>query len=195
MKKIVFIISIFLSTVTLSAQDFIGASWDISTGLSDTYSYIKGTSLRGITFLDIRSFLRSDISVGGSLGLNTFNKSLSGSFRDGSATITGKQLRYINSLPLMANFHYYIDDDKQDVTVYAGTGIGTYIVEQRTDMGLYTAGSGFKWHFGFQPQVGVLIPVLNKFHMNLAFKYHHAFRRSDRDGVNYVSVSLGIARW
>ena len=195
MKRIVFIISVFLSTLTLSAQDFVGVSWDMSTGLSDTYNYISRPSLRGFTFFDMRSFLRTDISVGGSFGLNTFHNSLTGSFTDESATITGKQLRYINSLPLMANFHYYIDEDREDITFYVGSGIGTYILEQRTDMGLYTSGSGFKWHFGFQPQLGMLIPVSDRYQFHLAFKYHHAFKRSDWDGVNYLALSLGIARW
>ena len=195
MKKIFLIIVLVAGISSLSHAQFYSASWDISFGAGETNDYISKPSFRGVTFIDARKFINPQFSVGGLFSWNVFYNSEVGTFTEGTKSVSGKQYRYINSFPIMATTHYYFDDNPDDISFYVGTGVGTIIAEKRTDMGLFTSGDGNKWHFGVQPQIGVLYPLTPNIDAHLVFKYNHAFKAGDYDQIQYFSMSVGLVWW
>ncbi len=193
MKNYIVILLFGLMPITMYSQGFFSTSYDMSYGLGATNSYISQPSFRGITFIDSRSFITDNISIGGSVSWHVFYKEESGSFTEGTTTITGNQYRYINAFPIMFTSHYYFGDGST-TTFYAGTGIGVVSFEKRTDMGLYTDGDA-KWHFGIVPQVGVLIPISTSVDIHACLKYHQTFKAGDFGADQYLTLSLGFAWW
>ena len=195
MKKILLIITMVVGVASLSQAQFYSASWDVSFATGETNNYISKPSFRGVTFVDARKFINPQLSVGGLFSWNVFYDNPNGTFTKDNKTVTGQQYRYINSFPLMVTTHYYFDEDPDDISFYIGGGVGTIIAEKRTDMGLFTSGDGNKWHFGVQPQIGVLYPLSRNIDAHLAFKYNHAFKAGDHDKIQYFSMSVGLVWW
>lgn len=193
MKKLIIIGTLALLPFLSYGQGMFSMSYDMSFGVGSTANYISAPSFRGVTFIDARSFISSRVSIGGSFAWNVFYEDLNGTFEYDNVTATGSQYRYINSFPILATTHYYFGEPG-DINYYIGTGIGTYSIEQRTDMGLFTHGRN-KWHFGIQPQVGVLIPVGTMVDLHAQLKYNQTFKAGDYDAHQYFTFSLGLAWW
>ncbi len=97
--------------------------------------------------------------MGGLFTWSTFYEKLGGaSYTDGSTTLTGTQYRYINAFPMQVTAHYYTSDDPYETRAYLGGGIGAYKINNRINIGTYAIEDNY-WHFGFSPEVGVLIPI------------------------------------
>lgn len=176
------------------AQGIYSMTYDMSYGIGNTGDYISNASFRGATLIDGRGFVTDDISLGGSFSWHVFYDDLPvGEHVDGNTTLTGKQYRYINSFPVMMTGHYYFGDGSA-TTYYVGTGIGAVSYEERTEMGLYYSGNA-KWHFGINPQIGILIPMSPTVDFHLSLKYHQTFKASDYDANQYLTFSVGFAWW
>lgn len=171
-------------------------SWPISMGIGATNEYIAETSFRGFA-IDGRSFLTDNISVGGAWSWEVFDEIK----RDLPPTevvidgatghVTGTQYRYLNTIPIFVNSHYYTGQNG-GVRAYVGAGIGTVYVDQRTDIGLVTVQTK-KWRFGVQPEVGVFIPFgLTGTGVNLSAKYRYATSAGDSEAVNMFSFGIGF---
>ncbi len=193
MKNLLIILVLVLIPFSGFSQGFFSATYDMSYALGSTNEHINQPSFRGVTFIDSRSFISDNVSLGGSVSWHVFYKEESGSYEEGVTTITGKQFRYINSFPIMFTSHYYFGDGSA-TTFYAGAGVGVVSFEKCTDMGLYTDGDA-KWHFGITPQVGVLIPINALVDIHVILKYNQIFKAGDYDANQYLTLSLGFAWW
>lgn len=192
MNKYLIILLFPLLPLAANAQTIYSATWDTSLGTGTTSDYIGAFSGRGVTFLDIRSFVSSNVSIGGSIGLHALYEEVSGSFVNQNRTTTGTQKRYINSLPIMFNSHYYFGEDDGSITPYIGLGIGTYVVDQRTDVGLFRVEDN-GWLFGLAPEVGLLLPIAGDKALILKAKYNYAFESSSFGPYEYLNFGVGFA--
>ncbi len=193
LKKYITIIAV-VSFVAFNAQ---AQEWDWATSINysfglptaDLKDFTDNTSFRGIIF-EAKNFRSEQLSIGFSLGWQVFKDRLEGTFSQEGQDITGTQVRYVNTLPIMVTGHYHLGDPG-GVRPYVGAGVGTVHSLQRTDVGLFTV-SNNNWHFGFYPEVGVFIPVSFDMGINLAAKYNYAIGTSDSFDYSYLALSLGF---
>ena len=151
-------------------------NWDMNKGLGETGDFVDKFSVRGAS-VDGRFFINENITVGGFLGWSTLYDKLydlppiTADLGDGvTADISGTQMRYLNTFPVLINAHYFMGDNGS-IRPYAGIGIGTVYTEQRVDLGFH-AFIAEKWGFAVQPEIGVFIPIgLNGPGVNLAARY------------------------
>ncbi len=92
--------------------------------------------------------------------------------------MSGTQIRYINSIPLMLNAHYYIGGKRDQLRPYLGVNVGTYYITQRLDMGVYTLQND-NWHFGIAPEFGFLAEVSRGTYLTASGRYNYAFDSGD----------------
>jgi len=192
---------IFLFSAISFAQEFISDfTWNFGFPNSNTKEYISNNSYRGLS-IEGRRFIDKNISAGLFFGWNIFDQRLNEPINiDGEGyggTISGTQLRYINSFPLMANIHYYVGKRK-DVRFYLGAGAGVYYILQRLDLGVWRIDND-NWHFGLAPEAGILIPLDSQSHILVNLKYNYAFDSGtaiggDEDNsYSYWGVNFGFA--
>ncbi len=171
-------------------------SWPISMGIGSTNEYIAKTSFRGISITGA-SFITDNISIGGEWSWEVFDEIKRDLppreiTTDGvSGNISGTEYRYLNTIPIFVNAHYYLGENGA-FRPYAGLGIGTVYVDQRTDIGFVSIQSK-TWRFGVQPEVGVFIPMgLSGVGVSLKAKYRYATQVSEAEAVNMFSFGIGF---
>lgn len=172
-----------------SAQSMHGMTYNTGLTMGDANDYISAYSWRGVGF-EGRYFQNSNLTIGWSFGWNTFYEGLDGSFENGTTTLTGKQYRYINTMPIHITTHYYFGEDG-DVQPYIGAGVGTSWIEKRTDMGLYSSNVN-KWHFSFAPEVGVIFPASVSSNFYISAKYNYAVKTSETMSYSYLGINVGF---
>ncbi len=171
-------------------------SWPISMGIGSTNEYIEKTSFRGISITGA-SFLTDNISIGGEWSWEVFDEIKRDLppreiTTDGvTGNISGTEYRYLNTIPIFVNSHYYIGENGA-LRPFVGMGIGTVYVDQRTDIGFVSIQSQ-TWRFGVQPEVGVFIPMgLSGVGVSLKAKYRYATKTSDVEALNMFSFGIGF---
>jgi len=191
-RYLISLVIILPLTANLNAQ-----AWDWATSLNysfglptgDLKEFIDNSSARGIVF-EARSFQSDQFSIGFSVGWQVFKDRLEGTFSEDGVDVTGTQVRYVNTLPLMVIGHYYLGST-DGVRPYLGAGLGTVHSLNRTDLGLFSD-SNNNWHFGFYPEAGLYIPLSFDMGLNLSAKYNYALGTSDSIDYSYLGLSLGF---
>jgi len=200
MKFKIFILAILFLSISVSAQSFLGAiSYSTALGMGNTSDYIGNYSYKGFQF-EGRTFTNRNFTFGGTFGWNIFDTKSSDLIHlegdDKSSDISGTQARYINSFPLMLNGHYYFMKRRDPVRPFIGLNIGMYYITQRFQLGIFQKEIN-NWHFGFAPEVGLLIPVGSISIMANA-KYNYALSAGKPLGggtdnsQTYMSFNIGI---
>lgn len=200
LKYLVTIIILF--SISIFAQESISDfTWNIGFPGSKMHDYISDNSFKGFG-IEFRRFVNKESSVGLLLGWNIFDKRVDEPIRidqEGfGGTVSGTQIRYINSFPILANFHYYFGKRKE-FRFYVGANAGVYYILQRLDLGVWRIDSD-NWHLGLAPEVGFLLP-LGDSGSNLIVngKYNHAFDAGTGIGgiednyYAYWSLNVGVA--
>ncbi len=200
MKIKFLIIALLFTSISLSAQQFMGVlSYSTAIGNGNTGDFISDFSYKGFQF-EGRTFTNRNWTFGGTFGWNIFDTKSSKliHLEDGNnvSDIQGTQVRYINSFPMMLNGHYYFFKRKSPVRPFMGMNIGLYYITQRFQLGVYEKESS-NWHFGFAPEVGLLIPVGDVAIMANA-KYNYALTTGKPLGSgtdnsqSYISFNIGL---
>jgi outer membrane protein len=190
MKKIAITAFAFLFACGVQAQGLFGVSYDVSLGMGEQSDFVGPASFRGVT-LEGRWFLNQSTSLGISAAWHVFYEDAGEeSFADGTVTATGRQYRYINTLPLLLNGHYYTGVEG-DTRFYFGGGIGLSSIDQRTDIGLYQIDHSH-WHFTVAPEVGVMVPLSYFNSLLIAAKYHYSPKADDSIDFSYLSLRVGF---
>lgn len=178
-----------ISTVGFS-QTHLTLSYTMSFSTGETNDFINKASFRGVS-LDGRRFLNDNISLGGYTNWTTFYKEMpDASYTDGTITLSGVQYRYINSMPILFNAHYFTGSPDEGIRLYGGVGVGTYYINQRTDMGIWTTSTN-KWHFGFAPEIGILVPTGSGPVINVSAKWNYALKAGDSMDYSWFGLNLG----
>jgi outer membrane protein len=202
MKKIanaLVIIAVFVSTASFAQQSFWSFNYHMSFGMGEQSDYIADASFRGWG-ADGRAFLTQNISVGGSFSWEVFDQiyrdlpphQLTDIVDGVAGAVSGVQYRYINTLPILANAHYYLGQDGA-VRPYFGLGIGTAYTEQKTEIGLIAITAN-GWGFAVQPEVGVMIPFgLTGVGANVSGKFRYTTKAGDTTiPISFFTLGIGI---
>ena len=167
-------------------------NFPIGFGMGDTKDFIDKTSFRGFG-IEYGKFLADDkVSVGFQTNFQTFYKELpKATYPISNGAITGKQYRYITTVPLLASGLFYPLGQESVIVPHVGLGLGTYYIDKKTDMGMMRDQSK-TWHFGVAPQLGVSIPLNYKTNFNINAQYNTAVKTKNHDSENWLTLSFGF---
>ena len=184
MKWLYSSILILIITASVSAQSLGSLTYNMSIPTDKLSDYIDKTSFKGFG-LEGRWFSNKNISFGLSFAWTVFDQRVGDPIqivKDGvSATVSGTQVRVVNSIPILATFHFYTGRRRDGFRVYFGVGAGTYYIMQRLEIGLVAFESN-NWHLGVAPEGGVLLSFSREFTMIANVKYNYAFSAGESLG-------------
>ena len=189
--KILSVLLFIAIGANMTAQNKTNIYYTMGMPMGNTNDYIDKTSFRGMGF-EYQYLLSDNFALGGVLQWSTFYKSLpKDTYPINNGAITGYQYRYINTVPMYVTGTYYLASDDAKIRPYLGLGVGTYWLEKRTDMGLYTDIYN-SWHFGLIPKAGILIPVSYSTSFYIGLDYNMAFKNNDMDTQSWLGISIGL---
>jgi outer membrane protein len=175
---------------------FSSATYQVSVPMGDTKEYTDNISWRGFG-LDFRYSLDKSSSVGFVLGWNVFHERTTQSADvelENPGTITGTQDRYLNSFPIMMNYHYYFGK-RGGVRTFVGLSAGGYIMLQRFGIGV-TSFQNDRWEWGVAPELGIAIPYDFDGGFLISGKYNYAFTGESVFGSDinhsYLTINVGF---
>lgn len=193
MKKLIYIAAFLFVWVTnpLSAQTNTALTYSMGFATGDLSDFISKTSFRGVT-LDFRSMTRPDLGIGFSLGWNTFYESKDyDTYTVGTESLSGKQYRYSNHVPMLVSFDYYLKPGEK-VSPFFGIGTGVVYTRRNTDMNLYTLKQE-AWNFAFQPQIGVQLNNSITSATTIMLKYYYGLKAGDLvEPQSYLALNVGF---
>lgn len=198
MKKILIIIAVFVSTASFAQRAFWSVNYNMSFAVGEQVDYIGDPSYRGWG-IDGRGFLTQNMSIGGSFSWEVFDQiyrnlppaNLENEAGNINGTITGTHYRFINTLPILVNAHYYLGSNGA-MRPYFGLSIGTSWVEQRTDIGLVSLQSD-GWGFAVQPEFGLMLPFgLTGTGLNISGKFRYTTKTSDTIPISFFTLGIGL---
>jgi len=199
MKWLYTSILILIITTSVSAQSLGSITYNVSIPTGNLNDYIDEVSWRGFG-IEGRWFQNRNLSFGLSFAWTVFNQRVSDPIQivqNGvSATVTGTQVRVVNSLPILATAHFYTGKRRDQYRFYFGTGVGMYYIKQRLEIGL-VAFETDNWHFGLAPEAGVLISLNRDLTMIVNGKYNYAFSSGEALGggdnqIDYWGINIGF---
>jgi hypothetical protein len=154
-----------LSVLVIVAGGAAQAQYNNMTSLSynfmlptgSTKDFLSEVGWRGLTF-EARRFVGRQFSVGLNFGWHVFSEKTTDPIEITNGTISGTQIREMNTFPLMATAHYYFSKDREEIRPYLGTGVGMTYIDERWNLGVYSLNS-YNWHFTLAPEIGAIIPL------------------------------------
>jgi opacity protein-like surface antigen len=158
--------------------------------LSNTKTFTDEVAWRGIGF-DVKRAVKPNVAVGLSFGWQVFSQQTDQVVSAFGVDISGDQFRYINSFPILANVSYFLGKEG-GARPYVSANVGTYVMEHRLDIGLYTIHET-NWHFGFAPEAGIAFPLRQNLAGVLSGRYNYALSAGSTDDQSYVSIGVGLA--
>jgi hypothetical protein len=92
----------------------------------------------------------------------------------------------------MASIHRYLGAPR-GTRPYIGLSAGPQAIERRVEVGLYQINDN-NWHFGFAPEIGVILPFDRYMKGMVNVKYNHAFAAGEfGQSYQYFTFNIGIA--
>ncbi|MBK7651188.1 MAG: outer membrane beta-barrel protein [Flammeovirgaceae bacterium] len=192
MKKTILILLCSLSLGTLYAQSNVTFNYSIGFPSGDLSDFTKQVSFRGATF-DFRKMVNPNIGVGFSLGWNVFYEELaSDTYTVDNVSLSGKQYRYSNHIPMMINPTYYLKRG-ETINPYVSLGIGTMYTRRNTDMNLYTVEQE-AWNFLLQPEIGMQYMLSDMNAINLSGKFNYGFKAGNEltAAQSFFTLNIGF---
>jgi len=156
----------------------------------DLGDFIAQPSWRGFN-VEILKMMSEKVGVGGSFSWNVFYEAKDyDTYTKGTASLSGKQYRYSNNLPMSLNVNYYMNPG-QKVNSFVGLGTGVMYTRRNTDMNIYTIEQE-AWNFLLQPQLGIEISNDFSSSFTIVAKYFYGFAAQDFDKAqSYISLNVG----
>ena len=200
MKWLYSSILILIITASVSAQSLGSMTYNMSFPTDNLSDFIDKTSFKGFG-LEGRWFQSRNFSFGLSFAWTVFDQRVGDPIQivqDGvNGTVSGTQIRVVNSLPILATAHYYTGKRRDQFRLYFGAGVGTYYITQRLEIGLVAFESN-NWHLGVAPEAGVLLSFSREFTMIANVKYNYAFSAGEALGggddntYEYWGINVGF---
>lgn len=192
MKLLISIAAFVLCSMCANAQGGnITVSYPIAFPMGDLNDYISKTSFRGINF-EFNRQIKPLVSVGLEVGWNVFYEDAGEvQYKDQTVTVTGKQYRYTNSVPILVGAQYHPVPKGSVAAPYVGLGLGTVYSNRSTDLGLYRI-TNEAWQFAIRPEAGVVFKTSAGVNPFLGVKYYWPFSSNDLDGQTFLSVNVGL---
>jgi hypothetical protein len=201
-QKIKYLLSLFLVVFFVehaSAQrrsiGLTGISYNMSFTTQDTREIIDKFSWRGFG-LEYKKFLTPQITIGFTTGWTIFDEKRSDLIELENGAISGTQLRFLNSFPMLLNLHYYLGKIRPGMNPYFGLSLGTYYIIQRLEIGVIKIEKD-NWHYALTPEAGLSIPAGSVF-IIIGVKYNYVFQagesiKIDTKDIQYMSLHLGVS--
>jgi len=195
-NKIALIGLIFLSTSAFSqGGGYWNFQWSLGFPTGNTKDFVSKASLRGFG-LEGRGFVTDQLLVGGRIAWNVFYEDYGNITQQVNETtvITGYTQKYLNAMPLMVTGHYEFNQHGGSVLPYVGVGLGTYYMQSRDFVGIYYTQEN-DWHFGFYPEVGVVVPLggsTSNTGLNAAVQYNMAAKTKNAAAQSWIGLNIGI---
>jgi len=178
-------------------------TYDISVPLGETADFVSAASFRGFS-IEGRSFIKSNLSIGGSIGWHVFyeevrdeviNFSLNTDEQVISGAVSGVQYRYINAFPILFNADYYFGDINTDEIIpFVGLGAGTSIVSRRLELGIVGL-TETSWRLAVSPELGATFKVGPRNHLIVSGQYMYNFKNDPEPSTSYLSFGIGFTSY
>ena len=158
--------------------------------MGDLGDYIDKQSFRGIN-LEWGKEIKPNLIASLETGWNVFYKDVPEQvYTEGTASFSGKQFRYTNSVPIIVGAKWVLKSSN-NLVPYAGLGLGTMYSDRSTDFGLYRISTD-AWQFCVRPELGITFKSRNGPAAMLGVKYYSSFNSSDLDGQSFLTVNIGV---
>jgi opacity protein-like surface antigen len=193
MKKIATILVLAVCTSTVAfAQSNFTMTYSMGFATGDLGDFISQPSFRGMA-IDYRYSIQPNLGVGFNLGMNTFYEELgSATYTDNNTSLTGKQYRYSNHVPMLATVTYFLKPGEK-LSPFGTLGIGTMYTRRNTDMNLYTIEQE-AWNFVVQPEFGIQYAVVDMMAIHVSAKYMLGFTAGDLpEAQSFISLNVGLS--
>jgi len=192
MKKIFFLLiaSVCIHTAFGQHHGVFIISYPIGFPMDDLNDYIDKPSFRGIN-LEWGKEVSPNVIAEIETGWNVFyQEQPTQVYTEGTASISGKQFRYTNSVPIIAGAKWVLKSSN-NLVPYAGVGLGTMYSDRSTDFGLYRISTD-AWQFCIRPELGITFKSRNGPSAMLGVKYYSSFNSSDLDGQSFLTINIGV---
>lgn len=198
-RKIILIILMMSTFVNVQAQLYpglAGVQYSVGSTMGDTKNFVSDLSWTGFA-VEYDKFLSRNLTIGFLTGWNAFDElQRGGTIELEGSTLTGTQIRYFSSFPVLANFSYFFGHKKSSVRPYFGVGVGAYYIIERLEVGLFMVEKD-NWHLGVAPTVGILVPT-DYIYLQASVRYNHAFEGGTSIAkepleFTYLTFNFGIS--
>jgi hypothetical protein len=200
-KMAVIAVLAFIPITPANAQDAMSIlSWNIAFPSGNTKDFAQDNeSFRGIAF-QFRKFVQPNFSFGLYAAWQVLNGETVDTFEvqneEFNGAVTGKQWRYINSFPIMANVHFY-SGRPGGTQLFFGLNAGGMIIEERLEINVLSLKTT-KWHWGFAPEAGVNLPLGYNAGLAVSAVYNYAFSAGrtlvgDSSSHTYLAINVGVS--
>jgi hypothetical protein len=170
----------------------------VSQPVGPTRKFVSDVSWRNAA-VDARVPFRGNFTSNVYVGWTLLHSETSNPVSFPQGAVSGLQFRDVHSLPMLFGAQYYPfrlrTDSVNSVRPYVGLLAGGYLIEQRTDLGLFTLVDD-NWHAGFVPQFG-LLATFKGVRMLLDARYNYAFPAGGgsyaSSAYSYFGLNVGVA--
>jgi hypothetical protein len=167
----------------------IGIQWSMGLGVGSSADFVNDFSFRGFT-LEGRYWLRKDLTVGLLWAWQVQQEKERGTYTTDNLAITSTQLRWTDTVPIVATGHYYLDVGNDRVLPFAGLGLGTAWTRRELDIA-FTSLVKDGWHFAFMPEVGVTFPRGSGGFM-VSTRFFYAVESNEAPAEAWFSFNVGV---
>jgi outer membrane protein W len=197
------ILAIIAAVVTITAsagaqkQLLSGITWNMGFTTGRMAQFTDETSFSGFG-VEFRRFTNDNVSFGGSFSWNVWSELTGETITFNQGAVSGTQVRYVNSFPLMLNAHYHLGHKADDFRPFFGLNAGTYYILQRLEIGTLALDND-NWHFGLAPEAGFLMGISRGTYIIGTVRYNYAFDSGeslagkDDNSYSYWGVNIGIS--
>lgn len=180
----------FLFVQESYAQSTFNVNYSVGFPTGDLENNIDAVSGRGFG-AEFQGMISRHLAIGVNSGLQTFYQAQEyATYTEGTESISGRQYRYVNSIPILANA-YYMFRPRQDINPYVGFGVGTVHQMRDTDIGLQRARIR-TWQLSIKPEAGVIFRPFLRTGFKLAAKYYANFDSPELEGQSFLTLEVGV---
>ena len=184
---IIIIVLVLMSSVKSNAQynNEVFLSYNLGLPLGDSKDYVSTLSYIG-TEINLKRFVKPNVSLSISFSWNVFYNERSDMISLPNADVSGKQNRYINTVPMLAGAQYYFGRNTNGIRPYVGANIGALYLGRRLQIGVYDITEN-TWHFMLQPEAGLIFNLNDYSDAVIGLSYNYG--TSSTSSITGKSVS------
>jgi len=170
---IIVIVLVLISSVRSDAQynNEVFLSYNLGLPMADSKDYVSTFSYAGAE-VNLKRFVKPNVSLSLSFAWNVFYKETSDMISLPNADISGKQNRYLNTVPMLAGAQYYFGRNSNSVKPYVGANIGALYLGRRLQIGVYDITEN-TWHFMLQPEAGLIFNLNDYSDAVIGFSFNY----------------------
>lgn len=187
----IFFAALICSATIGNAQSNTYLTYSMGFGMGDLGDFISKPSFRGAA-IDYRKMVQPNVGIGFNLGWNVFYEEKSyDTYEYKNQSLSGKQFRYSNNIPMLINADYYLNPGEK-MSTFFGLGTGVAYTRRNTDMNLYTLEQE-AWNFSLVPEIGLQFNNNISSATTIMLKYYYGLKAGDFDAAqSYLALNVGF---